>query len=81
MTYVATSDAFNKIVRSTVYPGTFVKFQTLLLANVIKEPPEMAYCSIRYHNSFLDDIIQGPPVNRAIWQRHFSIFSLSGEGE
>jgi hypothetical protein len=25
--------------------------------------------------------IQGPPVNRAIWQRCFSIFSLSGEGE
>ena len=25
--------------------------------------------------------IQGPPVNRAIWQRCFSIFSVSGEGE
>jgi hypothetical protein len=25
--------------------------------------------------------IQGPPVNRATWQRCFSIFSVSGEGE
>ena len=25
--------------------------------------------------------IQGPPVNRAIWQRSFPIFSVSGEGE
>ena len=25
--------------------------------------------------------IQGPPANRAIWQRHFSIFRVSGEGE
>jgi len=26
-------------------------------------------------------LIQGPPVNRAIWHRRFSIFSVSGEGE
>jgi len=26
-------------------------------------------------------IVQGPPVNLAIWQRRFSIFSVSGEGE
>ena len=25
--------------------------------------------------------IQGPPANRAIWQRRFSICSVSGEGE
>jgi len=25
-------------------------------------------------------VIQVPPVNRAIWQRRFSIFSVSGEG-
>ena len=25
--------------------------------------------------------IQDPPVNRAIWQRRFSIFSVNGEGE
>ena len=25
--------------------------------------------------------IQGPPVNRAIWQRHFSILAWAGEGE
>ena len=31
-----------------------------------------------HHNSLY---IQGLPVNRAIWQRCFSIFSMSGEGE
>jgi len=25
--------------------------------------------------------VQGPPANRVIWQRRFSIFSMSGEGE
>ena len=29
----------------------------------------------------LDTIVQSPPVNRAIWQRRFSIFYVSGEGE
>ena len=32
---MATSDAFDKTVRSTVYPETFVKIKTLLLANEI----------------------------------------------
>jgi len=26
-------------------------------------------------------VMQGPPANRAIWQWHFSIFSLSREGK
>jgi len=28
-----------------------------------------------------DSLVQGPPANRAIWQRHFSIFNVSREGE
>jgi len=31
--------------------------------------------------SVVQTVIQGPPANRAIWQRRFSIFSVSGEGE
>ena len=38
---MATSDAFDKTVRSTVYLETFVRCKILLLANEIKEPPKM----------------------------------------
>ena len=48
----------------------------------IERALELAYIQCRHRKAFLSLLeVQGPPANRAIWQRRFTIFTLSGEGE
>jgi len=55
-----------------IEPATF-RFVAQHLNHCATAVP-VAIVRFKYH-------IQGPPANRAIWQRHFSIFSVEREGD